>query len=1110
MEIINVTDEIIEINVTEEVVTIQAPTGAYPLPNAVNSVFGRVGNIIATEGDYTLTQLGDVTLTSPANGQVLKYNGTQWVNSTDADTGITTLNTLTALSQTFATGTSGTDFNISSASSTHTFNFPSASATNRGLLTSADWSNFNTAYNDSITSAAVTGTTTKTLTLNQQDGGTITASWTDINTDAVTSVFGRTGAVTAQSGDYTTTQVTEGTNLYFTDARARAAITLTTTGTSGAATYSGGTLNIPQYQGVLTNPVTGTGTTNTLPKFTGTSAIGNSNITDTGSLITLGSTSYVNGNLAVGSNATASGTLHVQRTTDGNMAIFRGTSNAQLILSISSSNLTYDSSNGGAHHVFQTNGTERFRIDSNGGIGIGSTSLSGFNLRISKNLTGAVNAFSLYQDTTIQSDVTAHAQIFRSDPSTAASAFTLSQLSHFNTNGSTLGAGSSITTQNGYFVGSNFIQGTNNYGFRGSIPSGTNRWNLYMDGTAANYLAGDTSIGTTTGGYKLNVNGTTNLNGLLTGTNTVFSSTVANGNTIAWFDNNNTTTDQSFGLLVDAGTSVNDYALRVRNAAASELFKIAGNGAATFSSSVTAASFIPTSSTIPTNGMYLSGTNTLGFATNSTLDMVLNEAGTLGLGLTPASNWGRTGFEIGVSGASITREVRDLVLLSNSIWTSSGLVYAATAGAGRFDVGVSGFRWYTAPSGTGGNAITFTQAMTLTSAGSLGIGTTNLPGQQNLRVSRNISGSTIAVGILNEGITQSDVTNFSIMYTSTAQTAAAAFTLSNMVHYYAQQAALGAGSAITTQSGFWAESNLIGATNNYGFRGSIPAAANRWNIYMDGTANNYMAGSLGIGSTSLSNRTLHIGKTITGGTVAFAVLSNGVVQSDVTSQANNFTSVLTTAAAAFSLPTYYHFIASQGTIGSTSAVTNQYGFAVENTLIGATNNFGFWGNIPSGTNRWNLYMAGTAANYMAGNLRIGTTTTDGTSLLEVAGNVNFNGSGSRTVSITRDSGSTLQLQSSVTATGSFIFTSTNGPLNLGANNTNNFVTITTSGQLGVNSTSPNASARLQVDSTTQGFLPPRMTTTQKLAIGTPAAGLMVYDTTLNQMSYFNGTLWINF
>jgi hypothetical protein len=50
-------------------------------------------------------------------------------------TGLTALNGLTAQVQNFATGTSGTDFNISSASTTHTFNIPSASADNRGLVT---------------------------------------------------------------------------------------------------------------------------------------------------------------------------------------------------------------------------------------------------------------------------------------------------------------------------------------------------------------------------------------------------------------------------------------------------------------------------------------------------------------------------------------------------------------------------------------------------------------------------------------------------------------------------------------------------------------------------------------------------------------------------------------------------------------------------------------------------------------------------------------------------------------------------------------------------------------------------------------------------------------
>ena len=62
---------------------------------------------------------------------------------------------------------------------------------------------------------------------------------------------------------------------------------------------------------------------------------------------------------------------------------------------------------------------------------------------------------------------------------------------------------------------------------------------------------------------------------------------------------------------------------------------------------------------------------------------------------------------------------------------------------------------------------------------------------------------------------------------------------------------------------------------------------------------------------------------------------------------------------------------------------------------------------------------------------------------------------------------------------------------------------------GVNRFDLNASAQLQVQSTTKGFLPPRMTTTQRNAIASPAAGLQVFDTTLNMMSYYNGTIWIS-
>jgi hypothetical protein len=210
---------------------------------------------------------------------------------------------LTSQVQFFAVGTSGTNFNIASATDTHTFNLPTASATNRGALASADWSTFNNKQNQlngtgfvkasgttitydnstyQVTSdkgqpngyASLDGNGKVPLTqindalignVNYQGlwnastnnptlvdppssgtkgyyyivstAGTFAgisfevgdwiisngSAWQKVdNTDAVSSVFGRTGNVTATNGDYNTSQVTENTNLYYTEARVSA------------------------------------------------------------------------------------------------------------------------------------------------------------------------------------------------------------------------------------------------------------------------------------------------------------------------------------------------------------------------------------------------------------------------------------------------------------------------------------------------------------------------------------------------------------------------------------------------------------------------------------------------------------------------------------------------------------------------------------------------------------------------------------------------------------------------------------------------------------------------------------------------------------------------
>jgi len=70
-----------------------------------------------------------------------------------------------------------------------------------------------------------------------------------------------------------------------------------------------------------------------------------------------------------------------------------------------------------------------------------------------------------------------------------------------------------------------------------------------------------------------------------------------------------------------------------------------------------------------------------------------------------------------------------------------------------------------------------------------------------------------------------------------------------------------------------------------------------------------------------------------------------------------------------------------------------------------------------------------------------------------------------------------------------------------------YIGAAASGCIAINTTSPNASAILDVTSTTKGVLFPRMTTTQKNAIASPASGLVVYDTTLGKLCVRGAAAW---
>jgi hypothetical protein len=146
---------------------------------------GSTSDIYVTGGTYSS---GTLTLNRNDNNDVIV---TGFID------GITSLNGLTPSTQSFATGVSGTDFNISSASSTHTFNLPIASATNTGKLSNTDWTTFNNKVSTSRT-LTINGTTNQ-VTVSPTGAQDLSANrtWTlslpqDIHTAALPTFAGGT------------------------------------------------------------------------------------------------------------------------------------------------------------------------------------------------------------------------------------------------------------------------------------------------------------------------------------------------------------------------------------------------------------------------------------------------------------------------------------------------------------------------------------------------------------------------------------------------------------------------------------------------------------------------------------------------------------------------------------------------------------------------------------------------------------------------------------------------------------------------------------------------------------------------------------------------------
>jgi len=115
----------------------------------------------------------------------------------------------------------------------------------------------------------------------------------------------------------------------------------------------------------------------------------------------------------------------------------------------------------------------------------------------------------------------------------------------------------------------------------------------------------------------------------------------------------------------------------------------------------------------------------LTFATANTVKATLDSSGNLGLGVTPSAWSGFKAFEVASAGSAIWSSGVTDIRMSANMYYNGAYRYAGTGAATRYEQSSGQHAWLTAPSGTAGNAISFTQAMTLDASGNLGVGTTS-------------------------------------------------------------------------------------------------------------------------------------------------------------------------------------------------------------------------------------------------------------------------------------------------------------------------------------------------------------------------------------------------
>ena len=394
----------------------------------------------------------------------------------------------------------------------------------------------------------------------------------------------------------------------------------------------------------------------------------------------------------------------------------------------------------------------------NGYMGVGGAGDAGEGLRISNSALTGTTQTGLRVSATGSSAATSVIRSITTIPQTAATAFTVTNVYGLLAQDAIKGAGSTITNQTGILV-SDQTQGTNNYGITSAVTSGTNKFNIYASGTASNYFAGTVQFAAGTAALPaLTRFGDENTGMWFPAADTIAFS--EGGAEAMRIDSSGrllvglTSTNTAFGGKLQVEGTSDAFASLIRYSSSSggaPAFYLGRSKSATLGTNTIVASADTLGSLVFTgaNGTgysdaasiqgFVDGTpgasadmpGRLVFSTSAdgsatpTERMRIDSSGNVGIGVTPSAWSSFKALQVGAGTVLYNNSnANGSFFGSNFYWNGSNNIYIGTSTATAYGQTGGLHQWFIAPSGTAGNTVSFTQAMTLNASGQLTVGNT--------------------------------------------------------------------------------------------------------------------------------------------------------------------------------------------------------------------------------------------------------------------------------------------------------------------------------------------------------------------------------------------------